>query len=75
MLQLEHFHFDTPTSDSDACQHCNYHSQPTVLEQAQESYEANLASYCREERRYESDGYMPARRSMDHDIGLHNVTI
>jgi len=48
MLQLEHFHFDTPTSDSDDCQHCNYHSQPTVLEQAQESYEANLASYCRE---------------------------
>jgi hypothetical protein len=48
MLQLEHFHFDTPISEPGACQHCNYHSQATVLEQAQESEEANLGSHCRE---------------------------
>jgi hypothetical protein len=29
MLQLEHFHFDTPISDSGACQHCIYRSQAT----------------------------------------------
>ena len=48
MLQLEHFRCDPPISESGACQHCNYHSQATVLEQAQDSEEANLGPHCRE---------------------------
>ena len=48
MLQLEQLHFDTPISESDAGQHCNHHSQSTVLEQVQESDATNLGSYCRE---------------------------
>jgi hypothetical protein len=57
MLQLEIFHFDTPISESDACQHCNYQFQATVLEPAQESHEANLGSHCREVLRRSNSGF------------------